>query len=341
MTDSFVRYHLNLRQLVERLGPNHPRLTDALVLQARLTENMDEATRYGPSETNRADRMRILEQLNNLAIATCDVPFFQLYPINEGLTDSESETGRASELDLIYIEAGCFIMGSILGVDPDAKNDEHPIHSVYIQDYAITRTTITNAQYALFVNDTNYRPPSHWTKGQFARGKGDHPVVNVSLVDALAYCDWMKQLFKQPFTLPSEAEWEKAARGEHALTYPWGYDWKDFYANTKELGRRDTIPVHELAIGQSKYGLLHMSGNVFEWTRTIWGADDEGPEFSYPYRHNDGREDLQAKNDIYRIVRGGAFNTSAKSARTTARTRYKANTCRPDIGFRIVTYAPS
>jgi len=315
------------------------RFQDALLLELRLTENIEEATRYGSTETNRADRARILEQLNSLSMTTFGVPFAELPKPVEDYNKFSTDEVELFDFDLVHIEDGCFVMGSLLGVDPDAQLEEHPMHCAYVKQFAISRTTITNAQYVLFVNDSNHPVPSHWTNRRAPPGRRNHPVVNVTLYDAIAYCEWLTHLFKQPFSLPSEAEWEKAARGMHALIYPWGNKWETSRANTVEMGLRDTLPVSELTVGQSSFGLLHMAGNVFEWTRTIWGLDEEKPDYVYPYDENDGREALGTGPEVYRVVRGGAFNTSAKNGRTTARRRYKPDRARTDVGFRIVSHA--
>ncbi len=139
---------------------------------------------------------------------------------------------------------------------------------------------ITNAQYLLFVQATGHRAPSHWEDGRPPRGLESHPVVNVSWHDAMAYCRWLSEVTGKSITLPSEAQWEKAARGDRdTREYPWGDDWDPNRCNNSELGIGDTTPVGIFPEGASPYGCLDMVGNTWEWTRSLWGR------FGYPSSH--------------------------------------------------------
>ncbi len=196
------------------------------------------------------------------------------------------------EPEWVEIPAGKFWMGG------DKYDDEKPVHQVYLDRYLIAKTPITNAQYQIFVNATRHQPPKHWENEQLPTGKENHPVVNVSWHDAIAYCEWLSKMTGKAIRLPSEAEWEKAARGDKdKRDYPWG-TWKDGYANTKELQVMDTTPVGVFPEGASPYGVLDMCGNVSEWTRSS--------KKEYPYNTNDGRENADQEN-IYRILRGGSY----------------------------------
>jgi formylglycine-generating enzyme required for sulfatase activity len=110
---------------------------------------------------------------------------------------------------------------------------------------------VTNAQYAIYVNDSGAKPPEHWRGGKVPPGLENHPVVNVTWHDALAYCQWLAQKINKPVSLPSEAEWEKAAKGPISnlqskisnRKYPWGNEWRDLHCNSEELGLGETTPV--------------------------------------------------------------------------------------------------
>jgi len=172
-------------------------------------------------------------------------------------------------------------------------------HRVRLPAYSISKVPITNAQYQLFVQASEHEPPSHWNGKRVPRGKEVHPVVNVSWHDAIAYCRWLSEVTKKEISLPSEAQWEKAARGaEDARGYPWGDTFDAARCNVHESGFGGTTPVGVFLNGASPYGCLDMAGNVWEWTRSRYGA--------YPYRANDGREPAQTEGQM--VLRGGSFD---------------------------------
>jgi formylglycine-generating enzyme required for sulfatase activity len=210
-------------------------------------------------------------------------------------------------IQMILIPAGEFLMGSDPEKDKDARDREQPQHKLDLPDYYHARTPVTNAQYLAFVQQTNHRQPKHWEKGEPPSGKEDHPVVYVSWHDAVAYCRWLTQVTGRPYRLPTEAEWEKGARGTDGRIYPWGDEWDPARCNTDESGKGDTTPVGAYPRGASPYGLLDMVGNVWEWTISLWGRDRVKPKFQYPYDPTDGREDLEAGNDVQRVLRGGTW----------------------------------
>jgi formylglycine-generating enzyme required for sulfatase activity len=154
------------------------------------------------------------------------------------------------------------------------------VHRVRLERYAIARVPTTNAQYQLFVQATEHAPPGDWNGTRAPRGKEGHPVVGVTLHDALAYCRWLSEATGQPITLPSEAEWEKAARGaDDTRAYPWGDDFDAARCNVDESGFAGTTPVGIFLDGASPYGCLDMAGNVWEWTRSLWGTEWQKPDF--------------------------------------------------------------
>jgi formylglycine-generating enzyme required for sulfatase activity len=137
-------------------------------------------------------------------------------------------------------------------------------------------------------------------------------VVRVSWYDAADYCRWLSEATGKPYRLPTEAEWEKAARGTEGNIYPWGDSWDRKRCNTKEDGRRDTTPVGAYPLGASPYGLLDMAGNVWEWTTSLL--------WNYPYQADDGREDPSSPDS--RVLRGGSWLNLYDTARTTYRRSY-------------------
>ncbi len=175
-----------------------------------------------------------------------------------------------------------------------------------------------------------------------AKGKMLHPVVNVSWYDAQKYIAWFNKNYQPElpdgyrFCLPSEAEWEKAARGFDGNEYPWGDAFDDKKCNTSEGGKGDTTPVGAYSPqGDSPFGCADMAGNVWEWTRSLWGADSGEPAFKYPYRFDDGREDESADKSSRRVLRGGSFLDDSWDARCSVRFNFVPDLFSNSDGFRV------
>jgi formylglycine-generating enzyme required for sulfatase activity len=189
-------------------------------------------------------------------------------------------------LEFVLIPAGEFIMGSDSSVDRLAQTDESPQHRLQITDFYIMRYPVTNAQYRLFMDATGHRPPRFWNKGEYPADQADHPVVGVSFRDAAAFCLWAAEVTGLPIRLPTEAEWEKAARGSDGRIYPWGNEWDGDRCNHGEGWRpSDSAPVYQFSPqGDSPYGVADLAGNAQEWCASLFGP--------YPYNPGDGREIL-------------------------------------------------
>jgi len=233
-------------------------------------------------------------------------------------------------MELVYVPAGEFLMGS--GADDAGASDvEKPQHTVDLDAYWIDKTEVTNAQYGKCVEAGGCAQPggSAYSDG----GKANHPVVYVSWNDAKAYCEWAER------RLPSEAEWEKAARGTDGRRYPWGNDfdggklnycdknctkaWKDTaYDDGYEL----TAPVGSYAAGASPYWALDMAGNVWEWVGD-WYANDY---YAIPRASNPSGP---AAGDG-RVLRGGSWINESSLVRAAGRLNYIPATRYDGVGFR-------
>jgi formylglycine-generating enzyme required for sulfatase activity len=221
-------------------------------------------------------------------------------------------------------------MGSL--ADDKSSAEERPQHELILPAYSISRTPITNACYAHFLKQARHTPPPGWLGSTPPRGKEQYPVVGVSWYDALAYCRWLAERTGQPYRLPTEAEWEKAARGSDGRLYPWGNEWQEDACNhhSSGLSAVDAFPA-----GISPFGCFDMLGNAREWTSTLWGEDYELSAFPYPYRLDDEREEPQASAAVYRIERGSAFNDRRGRHRCAARAWYAPDNKDKRRGFRV------
>jgi formylglycine-generating enzyme required for sulfatase activity/tRNA A-37 threonylcarbamoyl transferase component Bud32 len=244
---------------------------------------------------------------------------------------------------MVYVPAGTFWMGSD-DSDPDAYSNEKPQHEVYLDAFWIDRTEVTNGQYRRCVADGACNPPSK--SGSSARESyygnaefDDYPVVYVDWSQAEAYCAWAGA------RLPTEAEWEKAARGDDRRIYPWGdafdgsrlnfcdrdcqFDWKD---EKVDDGYADTAPVGSYPVGASPYGALDMAGNVWEWVAD-WYADDY-------YTHSPGNNPQGPGSGTLRVVRGGSWRDPQRYVRAAYRSENGPSYASSYRGFRCARSAP-
>ena len=252
-------------------------------------------------------------------------------------------------LGFIEIPAGAFTMGTLIA-EPEGDDGERPQHSVTLPDYFIGKYEVTVAQFAAFVGDAGYQADP-----RSLAGPADHPVRYVTWFDAVAYCAWLTERLRgwtgtpsvlasrlqgddeEPrwqVSLPSEAEWEKAARGTDGRRYPWGDTRAD--STRANYGGSGPTAVGGYPAGASPYEVLDMAGNVLEWTRSLWGADLARPQFGYPYEPDDGRENVDAPATIRRVLRGGHFYLGAVGLSAAHRFRYDPDNRFGTRGFRVV-----
>jgi len=211
----------------------------------------------------------------------------------------------------VIIPAGEFTMGSDNGY-----GDEQPEHTVYLDAYAIDKYEVTNAQYKNCVKAGKCQTPE--TRTMYDDGDyADHPVVYVDWHQSTAYCVWLGK------RLPTEAEWEKAARGTDRRTYPWGNDWGTKKANVDSGG---TASVGSFNAGKSPYGVYDMAGNVYEWV-TDWYAEDY-------YQSSPKRNPKGPSGDDYVIRRGGSWSNDSDDVRTTFRDFISPRLKNINTGFR-------
>lgn len=271
----------------------------------------------------------VLKDLYQSLVTPGETIPLQLAPIPEPAPSPDpSRLSARVKIEWCHVPAGYFLMGSASN-DQDARDNEKPQHRVYLAGYWISKYPITNIQYRQFIKATRHHEHTHWENG-YPEDRQHYPVVDVSWSDAVAFCQWASHRTGQTIRLPTEAEWEKAARGTDGRIYPWGNRWQIRRCNNKDAGVKDTTPVRRYPLGASPYGVHDMAGNVWEWTSTI-----SDKEFSYPYQADDGRENPDSV-DKNHVLRGGYWDNSAKYVRAGFRTNYgiKGDLAR---GFRVVS----
>jgi formylglycine-generating enzyme required for sulfatase activity len=251
------------------------------------------------------------------------------------------------------VPAGPFLHGSS-DDDPLASDDEKPQRGLALPGFRIAKHPVTNAQWQRFVNAGGYRDQSYWSASgwayiepggkryqgeperisqprfwddpQYARFNGpNQPVVGVSWYEATAYCAWLSSRLGYVVRLPSEAEWEKAARGSDGRIYPWDDEWDAAKANTDEGGVGATTAVGCYPDGASPSGALDMAGNVWEWTATPWHATLEKSTV------------VELSTGESFVIRGGAWDGDHQNARCAYRNNYYPDLRINYLGLRVAS----
>jgi formylglycine-generating enzyme required for sulfatase activity len=217
---------------------------------------------------------------------------------------------------MVLVPAGSYIMGR-----DDGDDQYHlavPKHTVTLTAFYIDKTEVTNSEYKRFVDATGHVSPDAWRGVDFPDGKGNYPVIGVRWQDAVDYAVWAGK------RLPSEAEWEAAARGSDGRLFPWGDRWQNGVAN---VGTTGIVQVGAFPAGASPNGALDMIGNVWEWT-----ADE-----LKLYPGNPGKMPESVEPGIvYRVIRGGAYDSKQDAS---YRGFVDASKAYPKTGFRCVNNA--
>ena len=243
---------------------------------------------------------------------------------------------------IVLVPAGAFRMGTSadqaaalaqqFGLAAGLPPGETPQATLSVSAFYVDQTLVTNADYKMFVDahpgwpvpylDDSLARSYNWDKTTrtFPAGRDAYPAVLVTWHDAVAYCQWAGG------RLPTEAEWEKAARGSDGRIWPWGNAWDAAKLNSAEGGIGDATPVGHFPAGASPYGALDMAGNVWQWTSSL--------DQAYPYNSADGREDPNTAG--LRVTRGGAWLFGAVANRTAMRNRFDPDSASLSIGFRCV-----
>jgi sulfatase modifying factor 1 len=241
--------------------------------------------------------------------------FRELVELDPDHRDAE-KLAQALDASIVYVPAGEFLMGSDTG-----DLDERPQRRVYLDAFEIDRYEVTNAQYRRFLLATGHEPPQpwpgrytafrpehdpDWQGTEYPDGEALHPVVGVNWTDAVTYCAWAGK------RLPTEAEWEKAARGTDGRAFPWGDEWDADKANVGETGTGYTQPVGSYPAGASPYSALDMAGNTWEWVIDLYDRQ-------YYALAPDHNPPGPASGTGEQILRGGAWDSPPQHVRVAFR----------------------
>jgi len=250
----------------------------------------------------------------------------------DSVTGSETVKGRPDPIPdypgMVFVPAGNFLMGSTTAdLYHAADVDEWPQHSVWVDDFYIDVHEVTNAQYKVFLDSMHVEPPPRWVGGNYGIGEDGIPVAQVTWTNAAAYARFVGK------RLPTEAEWEKAARGTDARRYPWGNRFDTHRCNNGD----SPLPIMSFPGGVSPYGCFDMAGNVAEWVADRYTA--------YPRARTDVLpRDIRDRNKLFhdnrRVYRGGSWNSFGKFLRCANREAAKPNTRWAYVGFRCARDAP-
>lgn len=251
-------------------------------------------------------------------------------------------------MEFVEVPAGTLLMGD------NRLPEASPQHRQELRAFALGKYPVTNSEYGEFVAAGGYETEAYWTAmgWKWQRGRlgekpepyfwreprlngARYPVVGVSWYEAVAFCNWLSARDGALVRLPTEREWEYAARGaDRARNFPWGDTFERGRANTAEAGFGGTTPVTHFPAGISPFGAWDMAGNVFEWTLSKWGNNWKELQFGYPYRPENGCEDTAGSGA--RVMRGGSWFNPYREALCAYRSRYLAGSRASSIGFRAL-----
>lgn len=232
-----------------------------------------------------------------------------------GFAQAERITWKGDGAEMVLVPAGEFTMGS------DKMPAESPAHKVMLESYYIDRFEVTNEKYMAFCKAAGHKPPVYMRSGAIQAETANYPVNKVTWDDAKAYCEWAGK------RLPSETEWEKAARGADGRVYPWGSGWNPAASNNRTSSYESVRPVDAYPQGKSPCGAEQMAGNVWEWTAD-WYKSYPGSPVSFD------------ETGQHRVARGGAFFYSIELLRSANRYPLDPMDSSEHGGFRCAADAP-
>lgn len=252
----------------------------------------------------------------------------------DGISSNETQTPLSKDgAPTVLVPAGLFPMGVPPG-DRDGGRDEYPRHEVFLDSFLIDQFEVTNGRYVEFVKSTGHRAPQNptnptrnlWQGDNITESLADRPVINVDWFDADAYCKWVGK------RLPTEAEWEKAAKGTSDRRFVWGNvepTAKHLNYNQRWIGEKTLMPVGSYEAGKSPYGAYDMAGNVWEWVNDWYDARyyEKSPE-----RNPKGPE-----TGLKKVIRGAGWPNETPTVRIFTRVESDPTMRNESTGFRCAT----
>ncbi|MER3427743.1 MAG: hypothetical protein C4334_06535 [Pyrinomonas sp.] len=212
----------------------------------------------------------------------------------------------------VFVEGGEVVLGD---------GEQLPFRRDFVQPFYIAETEVTNEQYRDFVRETGHSAPAGWINNDFPAGAANEPVTRITWRDAVAYCDWLSQKLGVRVRLPTEAEWERAAKGKENFRYPWGNEWRDRAADCEE-NRGRVRAVKSFPENRSPFGAYDMAGNVWEWV-----ADEA----------RDEQGNVMTQNGMtLRVIKGGAATEPRAFISNSARYFVPEDKGATSLGFRYV-----
>jgi formylglycine-generating enzyme required for sulfatase activity len=302
-------------------GEIHPSVENGLGVETQIIEP---AKRDPPDPRKRYKFLKILIPIGLLVIILV-VAFFIANPYDsfwireKGLLNQVTRTSSRDNMEMVYVPAGSFFMGS---EKQYADSDESPVHEVYLDAFWIDKYEVSNAQYQACVEAGGCDSPD---KGDLINSPffQKHPVVYINWTNAKEYCKWVGR------HLPSEAQWEKAARGIDQRSFPWGEGINCQFSRYDNCDE-GTVTINSFSTGQSAYGAFNMAGNVAEWVNDYYTEDYYSSKSSW-------LNPVGPNNGINRVIRGGSWNTSPLDLRSTNRFGLSSFYSSSTIGFRCVS----
>jgi formylglycine-generating enzyme required for sulfatase activity len=277
---------------------------------------------------NRVEKLQIEEAIlyytPELAPAPADTPA-PADPANTKPADAAPRLKQAALIETVFIPGGVFMMGNDAG-----KSDEKPRHQVRLDGFHMGRAEITNREYLAFLEDTGHpRPRDPAFTKNYLMAYPSLPVVNVSYYDAIAFCRWASRKLGVTVRLPTEAEWEYAARGRNPDSiFPWGVDDPKYRTRYRDNAPRDLPTVPRETFPANDFGLFNMNGNVSEWVSDFYSRD----YYSVSPVKNPGGPDSGTK----RVIRSGNWAEDQTQLATPRRASRDPKDRSDQIGFRIV-----